>query len=64
VVELEGAIEQLGECVDAAKAEGLDAQIYNAHAACGDGSLADLYQRRIAYGIDEASAALKGGDPA
>ena len=58
VVELEGALEYLGECVDAAKAEGLDAQIYNARAACGDGSLADIYQRRIAYGIEEARAAL------
>ena len=59
VVELKGALEYLGECVDAAKAEGLDAQIYNARAAYGDGSLADIYQRRIAYGIEEARKALE-----
>jgi hypothetical protein len=59
VVELEGALEYLCECVDAAKAEGLDAQIYSGHAAYGDGSLADLYQRRIGLGIEAARAALE-----
>ncbi len=55
---LKDAVEYLQECVEAANAEGLRTRLFEAHAANGDGSLSDLYTRKIERGINEATHAL------